>query len=82
MKKLTLVIVLATLTMFAAGQTSEEVTQILSNPEARTLVMDQISSDVTMSREMMSKIMGTCKADTAMRRHMMPGMMHAWMGDT
>lgn len=82
MKKLALVIVLATLTMFAAGQTNEEVTLLLSNPEARILVMDQISSDVTMSKEMMSKIMGACRADTAMRRHMMPGMMNTWMGDT
>ena len=82
MRKIALVIVLATFTMFAVGQTNEEVTQILSNPEAKMLVMDQISNDVTMSKEMMSKIMDACRADTAMRRHMMPGMMNACMGDT
>jgi len=82
MKKLALVIVLATLTMFAAGQTNEEVTLLLSNPEARILVMDQISSDVTMSKEMMSKIMGECRADTAMRHHMVSKMMDACKADT
>jgi len=82
MKRITLVITLAAITMFAIGQTSEEVTKMLSDPEAKMLVMDQISNDVTMSREMMSKIMDGCKADTAMRHHMMSGMMNACMSDT
>lgn len=82
MKRIALVIVLATITMFAIGQTTEEVTKMLSNPETKMLVMDQISNDVTMSKEMMSKIMDGCKTDTTMRRHMMPGMMNACMGDT
>jgi len=82
MRKIALVLVLAATTMFAAGQTKEEVKQMLSNPEAKMLVMDQISGDVELSREMMSKIMDACKADTAMRRQMMPGMMNSCMGDT
>lgn len=82
MKRIALVIVLATVTMIAIGQTKEEVTKMLSNPEAKMLVMNQISDDVTMSKEMMSKIMDKCGSDTVMRRHMMPGMMNACMGDT
>lgn len=82
MKKIALLIVLATITMVAVGQTNEEVTKILSNPEARTMVMDQISNDVTMSKEMTSKIMDACRADTSIRRNMMSGMMKAYMGDT
>lgn len=82
MKKIALVIVLATITMLAVGQTNEEVKQMLSNPETRTLVMDQISNDVTMSKEMMSKIMDRCKADTTMRNCMMSGMMDACKSDS
>lgn len=82
MKRIALVIVLATVTMIAVGQTKEEVTKMLSNPEAKMLVMDQISKDVTMSKEMMSKIMDACKADTTMRNCMMSGMMDACKSDS
>ncbi|MBE0678521.1 MAG: hypothetical protein IH592_07125 [Bacteroidales bacterium] len=82
MKRFALVIVLATVTMFAIGQTNEEVTKMLSNTEARMLIMDQISGDVTMSQEMMSKIMDACKADTTIRNCMMSGMMHACKSDS
>ncbi len=82
MRKIALVIFLAAITMFAIGQTNEEVKQMLSNPEAKMLVMDQISADADLSKEMMSKIMEACKADTTMRHHMMPGMMNTCMGDT
>jgi len=82
MRKIALLFVLATITMVAIGQTNEEVTQMLSNPEARTLVMDQISNDVTMSKEMTSRIMESCKTDTAMRHNMMSKMMDACKADT
>ncbi len=82
MKKITLVIALAAITMFAIGQTNEEVTKMLSNPEAKLLIMDQISNDVAMAKEMTSKIMDACKADTAIRHNMMSGMMNACMADT
>lgn len=81
-KKITLVIALAAITMFAIGQTNEEVTKMLSNPEAKMMVMDQISNDVTMSKEMMSKIMDGSRADTAMRHNMMSGMMDECMADS
>jgi len=82
MKKIALVIVLATLTMFATGQTNEEVKQFLSNPETRMLIMDQISGDVILSKEMMSRIRDVSKSDTAMRHSMMSGMMEACKADT
>ena len=82
MKKIALVIVMAAFTMFAAGQTKEEVKQMLTSPETRLQVMDQIAGDVTMSHEMMSKIMDAARADTAMRHHMMSGMMNACKADT
>ena len=47
MKKIALVIVLATFTMFAVGQTNEEVTQILSNPEASSSLSLSISGTLT-----------------------------------
>ena len=82
MQKFVMVIVMATLTMTVAGQTNEEVKQILSNPEKRMMIMDQISSDVIMSKEMMSKMMDACKTDTTMRHCMMSGMMDACKSDS
>ncbi len=82
LKKITLVIALAAITMFAIGQTNEEVTKMLSNPEVKMLIMDQISNDVTLSKEMISKIMDGSRADTARRHNMMSGMMNACMADT
>jgi hypothetical protein len=82
MKKITLVIALAAITMLSIGQTNEEVTKMLLNPEVKMLIMDQISNDVTMSKEMISKIMDGSRADMAMRHNMMSGMMNACMADT
>jgi len=82
MRKITLVIFLAAITMFAIGQTNEEVKQMLSNPEAKMLVMDQISADADLSKEMMSKIMEACKADTTMRNCMMSHMANACKADS
>jgi len=76
------VLVLAAITMFAIGQTNEEVKQMLSDPEAKMLVMDQISGDVEMSKEMISKIMESCKKDTTMRNCMMSQMMDACKADS
>jgi len=82
MRKIALVIFLAAITMFAIGQTNEEVKQMLSNPEAKMLVMDQISADADLSKEMMSKIMEACKADTTMRNCMMSHMANACKADS
>ena len=57
LQKFTLVLVLFTVTLFAFGQSKDDVLSLLDKAETRQMVMDTIAGDSIMAREMMATMM-------------------------
>lgn len=57
LQKFTLVLVLFTVTLFAFGQSKDDVLLVLDKAETRQMVMDTIAGDSIMAREMMATMM-------------------------